>query len=47
MVIGSGTPTMSEISVLQPAVQLRTAPAVTMPRLVCTFVTRPFERSML
>ena len=45
MVIGSGTPAMSEISVLQPAVQLSTCPALIVPRLVFTFVMRPLERS--
>jgi hypothetical protein len=46
VVIGIGTPAMSEISVLQPAVQLRTAPAVTVPRFVLILVTRPFDRYM-
>ena len=45
MVIGSATPAMSEISVLQPAVQLSTTPAPTVPRLVCTALMRPLERS--
>ena len=34
VVIGIGTPAMSEISVLQPAVALTTTPASTRPRLV-------------
>ena len=37
---------MSQISVLQPAVQLSTVPALIVPRLVLTLVTRPFERSI-
>ena len=46
MVIGSGTPAMSLISVHQPAVQLSTWPALIVPRLVFTRVTRPLERSI-
>ena len=36
VVIGSGTPAMSLMSVLQPAVQLRTWPALIVPRFVRT-----------
>ena len=43
VVIGSGTPAMSEISVLQPAVALTTWPASTRPRFVCTAVMRPLD----
>ena len=45
VVIGSGTPAMSQINVLQPAVRIRTVPALIVPRSVFTAVTRPLERS--
>ena len=45
VVIGIGTPAMSLISVLQPAVQLSTCPARIVPRFVRTALTRPFTRS--
>jgi hypothetical protein len=37
---------MSQINVLHPAVALITVPVAIRPRLVCTPVTRPFERSI-
>ena len=37
---------MSAISVLQPAVQLRTTPVLMSPRVVRTPLTRPLARSM-
>ena len=46
VVIGSGTPAMSQISVLQPAVQFSTWPALIVPRLVITLVMRLPERSI-
>ena len=46
VVIGSRTSAMSQISVLQPAVALITVPVAIRPRLVCTPLTRPFERSI-
>ena len=45
VVIGIGTPAMSEMSELQPAVQLSTTPALIVPRLVRTASMRPFVRS--
>ena len=45
MVIGSGTPAMSLISVLQPAVALTTWPHSIRPRFVFTAVMRSPDRS--
>ena len=46
VVIGICTPAISEISELQPAVQLSTVPALMRPRLVLTASTRPLVRSI-
>ena len=46
VVIGSDTPARLATRVDQPAVALITIPASTSPRVVCTPVTRPFDRSM-
>src|SRR6476661_4958207 len=43
VVTGSGTPTMSQVSVLQPATQEMTVPQAIVPRLVSTPVTLPLS----